>query len=53
MPDITKCTNNRCPVAYKRYRMQSESNPLYQSYSIWYPDRKGKCGMFIKLTIEK
>lgn len=57
MPDISKCTNDQCPIREKCYRFTSEPNEYGQSYSYFTPtvterNDGGKdiisCGMFLK-----
>lgn len=33
MTDITKCSNENCPMKNRCWRAQAPSNPYYQSYS--------------------
>ena len=50
MPDISLCSNDKCPKRKVCYRAQAESSSPWQSYSE-FDFKRDKC--FIKLTKKK
>ena len=53
MPDISKCSNHKCPLAKKCFRHECEPNDFWQAYTSFTPlqDDNGKvtCEYFIEL----
>lgn len=50
MPDISMCKNKECPSKKKCYRFMAKSNPLWQSYAEFKPEKdKDKCDYFMKI----
>lgn len=51
MPDITMCSNHKCPAADKCWRYGCKPTRTYQSYALFTPnqdDSKGfKCDFFM------
>ena len=54
MPDITICTNNKCPLRRLCYRFTAKPNKEWQSYGLFEPvkmeDGNYCCEMFILKT---
>ena len=46
MPDITMCTNTKCPLLHKCYRAQASSNKFIQSYAEFKLTKSGFCYHF-------
>ena len=38
MSDITKCTNDRCPIKHTCYRWTAPADPIWQSYAYFEPN---------------
>lgn len=43
MSDITKCTNEECPLRHKCYRAQAKPHEYRQSYAMFEIDENDKC----------
>lgn len=46
MPDIAMCHGALCPSKDDCYRHRAVPNELWQSYSNFTPDERGKCDYF-------
>lgn len=46
MPDIAMCTNKECPKRNKCYRYIAKSEPYFQAYCNFKPNKKGECEYF-------
>nr|DAP84383.1 MAG TPA: hypothetical protein [Caudoviricetes sp.] len=51
MPDITKCTNDKCSLADKCYRFTCEPSEYWQSYDYFEPNGN-ECEKFIEVKTE-
>lgn len=46
MPDITMCTNMKCPLASECYRARAKPSEEWQAYSCFVFDPTEGCDMF-------
>lgn len=50
MPDISKCSNEDCPLKESCYRYKVKPNPFRQAYTTYEPNKDGKtCNHFIEI----
>lgn len=47
MPDISKCSNDTCPLRATCYRFMVPPSDLWQSYNRYEPNKYGTCGDYL------
>lgn len=54
MPDISKCANIDCPLKESCYRYKAKVTTIWQSYTLFEPNKDGKtCNHFIEIKNKK